>query len=464
MKNRVTTSLYQGVLAAGGVSPLVQRRILAYATTCKVNTLLVSLASLPELVDDVDEVLKGVSAARVVAAWVARPGREAGVLDAMARSDKRQVVRAALASFEELEPSTYEFLAGIESSNVALALLGNPALEQAARTKAASTLGECLEENRRTSEQLAVALGADPDLVEAFFLSARSATALEHLLRLEDITLETQLVAVGVLGDLLLASEARKSLQPHYRHDDKAGVLLRDLAQHPSLAPASAEALLQRFTSNPVLSAHLYPGLRAELTRKRTPVPGATPLSQVRLASTPEEVLAAARLVTGLRQSHLVTALAGSPRMTPEAMSVLSPALTWDNVGGVVRRWVRDPMILAEVLAAHPSQVHDRLLAKAADPKALLKAVMLRTTEMRRTIYSSMASSRYLTPEVVASLPAAYLTRDDFPVALHQEVAKLLEDAFGEDPAAWEAFEQLAGELDSTSLADLIEAVEALHG
>lgn len=464
MKNRVTTNLYRGLLDGGDVSPMLQHRILAYGKATGSNALLAALAVLPDLAPEVDDALKDVNAAAVLAAWVSRPGRDPAALSTLALSDKRQVVRAALASFEGLDQESYRHLALNASLAVAMTLLGNPALENSNRVLAAASLGRCTPVSYRKEDEVKLALGGDPELVEAFLAEAKDITALVMALGTEDLTQAAQLRAVGLLA-VLLGTEKRAQSS---RLNPQGNLLklrraLIALVGRPELTLVTAGALKSTFRADPVLEDELNAEVHMHLAAARsTPPPGSSTLARVRTARTPDEVLAAAKLAAGLRQPALVSALVGHSAMTPEAMAVLAPALDYHNKYAAASLWVRDPAVLTEILVAVPSLLNDVLLKRLADPRPVLVEVIRRVCEQGRPLPTSLLASRYLSPDVVARVPASYLAQSKLPVVLYQKAAELLEDAFGDDPVAWENFEQLAVDLSGTSLGELVEAVKAL--
>lgn len=108
-------------------SPLpavLQRRVLAVATTRRDQTLLAALAERVDLDPDVEATLVATGAARVLSAWLSRPGRDRTHLLAAAR-DRRVTVRAAVAAVRGLDDEVYTATIGRGEAAVLRALTEN---------------------------------------------------------------------------------------------------------------------------------------------------------------------------------------------------------------------------------------------------------------------------------------------------------------------------------------------------
>ncbi|MCP4792469.1 MAG: hypothetical protein GY882_03965 [Actinomycetia bacterium] len=85
----------------------VQRQFFAWATREEHIGALEALAAHPSLIDEIDDELAKDSRAKVVVAWLSRPGRDHAAMAERAASEKRVTVLDAIAKTEGLDESVY---------------------------------------------------------------------------------------------------------------------------------------------------------------------------------------------------------------------------------------------------------------------------------------------------------------------------------------------------------------------
>jgi len=151
--NSQITALYTNLVSSTAVlSDKTQARIFAYAKLTKDTVLAAALAKRADTVDSIDKSLAKWDAAKVQAAWYARPGRPVEQIVAQLEREDRITVLEVLAGIDGLTPEVYTMCARKNVARIALPLITNPAASgddkiRAARTLA--TLRESLTYDRR---------------------------------------------------------------------------------------------------------------------------------------------------------------------------------------------------------------------------------------------------------------------------------------------------------------------------
>lgn len=151
--NSQITALYTNLVSSTAVlSDKTQARIFAYARLTKDTVLAAALAKRSDTVDSIDKSLAKWDAAKVQAAWYARPGRPVEQITAQLEREDRITVLEVLAGIDGLTPEVYAMCARKNVARIALPLIANPAASaddkiQAARTLA--TLRDSLTYDRR---------------------------------------------------------------------------------------------------------------------------------------------------------------------------------------------------------------------------------------------------------------------------------------------------------------------------
>jgi len=151
--NSQITTLYTNLVSSTAVlSDKTQARIFAYAKLTKDTVLAAALAKRSDTIDSIDKSLAKWDAAKVQAAWYARPGRSVEQIVAQLEREDRITVLEVLAGIDGLTPEVYAMCASKKVARIALPLIANPSAStddkiQAARTLA--TLRDSLTYDRR---------------------------------------------------------------------------------------------------------------------------------------------------------------------------------------------------------------------------------------------------------------------------------------------------------------------------
>lgn len=169
MANILTT------LASNTTAPVVQQELAKTAIARNDKNILRLLAGAPVLDPQVDTLLAEVADAKVVAAWISRPGRNLKAVTERARTEAdtkaRISVLEAIAGISELEPAAYDAVLNANVSangklKIAATCLANSSLTDEQISKALNTiLSTNLTHRGRTTYEIREIIDENEDLV-----------------------------------------------------------------------------------------------------------------------------------------------------------------------------------------------------------------------------------------------------------------------------------------------------------
>lgn len=180
------TALYENIVA--GAQPLseeMQRRILAHSKLTKNAALAAALAKRSDTVDEVDTQLAAWDAAKVQAAWYARPNRPVAQVIEQLERENRITVLEVLAGIEGLGSEVYKRCAKKNSARVAFPLLTNQSAGEVERKEAAAILAreiETLSYERRTKLREAL-VGVDMEIAHAYIKTTKDLADVRDVLQ-----------------------------------------------------------------------------------------------------------------------------------------------------------------------------------------------------------------------------------------------------------------------------------------
>lgn len=507
------SGVYRTLITASTELPhALQEQIFTYAKSNKDFELLATLALCPSLSSTLDEKLGSIPSAKVQSAYVARPGRTPAQLSAKARKDHRVVVCELLAELPNLELSAYEALSKNKSDRVLLALAKNQAAPTQIRESALAVLAcnTASLASQALHEYSVLATGEyhlmGPAL-QAILAKTKEEAKSRRLVSLSSSSPQLRALQIfmsdNVVGlDDLPPTAATSLLELLLISFDSA------VKQHNAVTPttpqtsvsynyerrrvytAFAHVVNQVFVAldSPVATAEfraraadialeLKGALQKEttslveklLTRLTEPAP-ITPrnsASVIAALTDPEELLAVANAIDKNTMNYKapVLALLSNPNSDLRVVTaVFSKRLsTIDGKRAFLAR-IDDTLVAAEIAASSVMTVTDELLAKAADPEALMEALFERRPEK---FVSQLDDSHFLTRSLARKVPVEFLSgvsRNSFSTTspLASLVSKEITSALGESPRAWALFEDLVTSSPGTlgSLLDKVSSFE----
>jgi hypothetical protein len=464
------------------LSLIQQRRIFTWAKAHKDFDLIARLGGYAALADELDVELAKINNHAVQAAWVSRPGRNIATLSERARKDKRVAVLQLLAGIEGLETSAYTAMAKSTSRSVAHPLLGNRSVDLELRRQAMRVMTFGIKNaSYADQDSFKRALGEFPELVPAAIeVAGRDAPDLSNPTE-ASVVFEAFFgrSVTAVIDDLdtptsealfdLLATHLGTRLKTYDPSNDSRGWYHRDGANRiaelmryatqgsisPAMTSASREKLLlltAAYESKIKNSNQLKDPYDLFKTSLAATPQAAASLSPGRLAfETDPAVLLKAANGFDLKSpaaSAIAAAIIANRASTLEAVKVVldrtSTGYYHSLNSSVIAARANDVEVVAEILSRYPYSISDEVLEKSSNPQQLMIELCSRNP---REIGPIIAASRFMTKDMVGILPVDFLEafggRHNVSAATCAMVVDFVTEALGDNPAAWEMFEDL---------------------
>ena len=476
--------VYRELLISGTeISEPLQRRIFDWGKSQKDYDLLACLQRHPALSADIDELLGAMSSHQVQAAHVSRPGRDLAELSRRAKKDHRVAVHSTLASMVGLDDDAYAVMAKSDSRAVAYPLIANRHAPDAARRSAMATAARLSgTANNADLSRFQKLLSEFPDLagsaIEAIsaevssssegntsrrvvlgaYLSQRNAHAL-----LDDL----DQVAINKLMDLLIAESssifAKVVVGSNSYSRYHVNSLVRECMEMIARAGSSASVTqAKRLGLTSVLTQH------EEKLQGSNEFKDALSRARKQLAETPEAVatMSPARLynersievlleaaktydTSSPAAAAIAQAIASNPLTTAEIMTVVMNRAHhmggFNTIKPLVEVHREKPDVVAAIFSHYPYSVSDEVLALTVNPQQVITDLCAQNP---RQMGPRLATSRFMTRELVGVLPVSYLetlsNTDDMSGASKAMVVSYIAEKLGEDVRAWEMFEEFA--------------------
>jgi hypothetical protein len=132
----------RGMLLSGEIGPDAQRHLLADALRDKDEASLVALANQPNLSPEVDAGLSKVTSAKVLCAWLSRPGRDPEQVVGFVAKERRVSVLETIAKVEGLPSDAYAMIAKRNLARPSYELWHNDSVEDKIKDQALATIVE----------------------------------------------------------------------------------------------------------------------------------------------------------------------------------------------------------------------------------------------------------------------------------------------------------------------------------
>lgn len=478
--------IYDTILDAKRLSVAVQQRILDFATLKKDVALLVKLASHPSLDTSIDEQLRTVTAAAVVAARVSRKERtETEILSILTR-EKRVSVLSAIASNPALSVEAQRVLAENASHKAVLvALIGNVDAQESIRRDAAARyieLSRTPSDGSMNSERVDTLTVIDEHLegflagaaktsndIEVLFAAARRGElgeAEQH--RLVAGYVSRYAIGLASRGDYMYGSTETQL---------EFGLLAEQLCERGHIGEDARKELVRTLDS---IIARFDKGsyIISHFTNIRTAVQNASKSryldldTRIAAATTVEDLEG---IVVDLRHSYLVSndlpalllenlagKIAASPLSTVEQVAAVFDCVRFPRAQGLLTS-TDDPGKQAAIfveLNFNPVSF-DGLIGSVNDPDALVRALIANINLHERTyLVRPLVQSSYFKAEHRKLFSLDALLNGGNPDELGDILVELLEPVLVQ-PEAAETLETLSGEFKG-SVEELLHLSRAL--
>jgi len=464
--------LYQALLHNQTLGEQMQERIYDFATRTADYDVLAQLARHPSLTADLDARLGALTSAKVLAAWLTRPGRDLTTALDKLRREERVTVQSAVAGLDGLGDALYgEMVERYDRPAPLLPLMENPSVSPTVRTRAAERLAPRSHRlGRRDARRFRVVVQANSETHDIVGLLAPDPGIVETVApspELSEATLDRLTKAVH--NGLIKAADAAT-------RDSRSGNaeyvwlrLIRVLATNPGLGSARAELIARAVeearsrvrTQHPNAYLGAYDATLVEL-RAITPSPGApVTLAEAKTVSDPETLKAAVDWEQSQTSPMLALALAQNPHLDADSLSAVLGRVTWDQCRLLVEQNLDRPDRLGAILVKAPYLCTDAVLTKSADPTETVMWIIRACVDAGKPLPDAVVSSRYVTVDVIRTLPAGYFSADT-PEPLRAALESLLVDTFGDDDLCWVSFESLWASFRG-SVGELLTIVQATH-
>jgi len=493
--------IYRELLISGiSVPPALQQRIFDYGKAQKDFDLLVYLQRLATLDDAVDAQLGKITNHNVQAAHVSRPGRDMSALSTQAKKDRRVAVHANLASMPGLSDEAYEIMACNTSRTVAFPLCENKHVPLQFRRRAMRTIASTIATgNSREVVRYQHLLGNYPDLAaEAISTVAGTEVVVETqatdpnamlLLRtylgnsqarasIDDLSAPVAESLIGILISQFepAAKQAAQKTQGWYSYEVRRALAdLMDMAYmaatQASVDQSRREALLGTINTHRTVIETVNDG-KSKFQKTKdmlSKVPEtAGSLSPARLANeTDLEVLrnAARNFDTSAPAAEAIAAaIISNPVSDAEVVSaVINRHGFRVDTRVLIAKRITDIPVASALLCVNPYLLDDEVLAASGQPEELIRRLVADESHYMPT---RVASSRYMTKELVGDFPVSFLDDMHRTVdsgAIRAMVATYLAEQLGDSPRVWEMFESIVQNASGTirSMIDQIHLLTA---
>ncbi|RJL24010.1 hypothetical protein [Bailinhaonella thermotolerans] len=359
--------------------------------------LLARLAHHPALPPEVDQALGAMPEVRVRVAWISRPGRSPEDADRLVDSERRVTVLKAVARVSA-NPHILRALTRRDNVGIAAELARRDDVPQDVRLCAFRTLAAARSRTQEPSTLLHQALRSDPEVIAAVadvvtdphIAEGVVQNAWHHQVGLPAPAQEY--LAGLLLGDGDPAELVRAALRGDHRHTYPCAVWFRRAGLLARL-PGLREPLIARLRAAHQQATSLLRGcdeaaLRRLGIRRDLDIIGealnptrAGAAGRVRAETSPEVLLELAGRAAAEDDVQLAYLLGLNPATPPRAVRRLlrSPVIVM-GLGSYQHALIRvhkdSPAHLAELLAGRAVPYWPAALREAADPRAVLRAVI----------------------------------------------------------------------------------------
>lgn len=466
--------VFQTLLDAKAPSAQVQKRIFDYAAkNSKGAVLLVKLALHPALDPSVDEELKKITAANVVAARVSRPGRTTEEIWAVLEKEKRVSVLNAIAAQGNLSESAQQTIASnTKHKAVLMSLIMNPAAAFHNRTTAAANYVDYSRGvsdgsmNMKRVDALINIEGTLPGFLEA---AAKTTTDIELLYaaaRVGDLDADGQhRLVTGFIARYSIGLSVPESSTSYYAGNDAQGQLINiaeELCDSGFIADAARKELvkgLERTSKSFKKGSYMltqYELMIANVKRAWKNV-FLEYSERVDNAKTEEDI---SKVVADVMNVYNTTddisrsmleqfahKLAASSLTTPELLDDIFDRIHIRNLDKLVTECSSvEKQALAIATNFFFMNDFEDILSKVADPDGLICALInLANTRKLRYGMESLTTSAYFKPEYLKLFSLDLLLEGENSAISADSLLELLEEALGDDQVV-EALDTLGNE------------------
>lgn len=470
----MSRAIYKSLLALPNPSPLVQQRSYEYGLRTKDWDLLALLGGIDGLIPEIDEAMGQIPAAKVLAVWVSRPGRDRSALLDRVRREDRVTVQSAYAALRGMSDDMYiELVECLDRAAAQLTFVENPDVPTEARAIAAAKLGPVSHRlKRRDAARLTSVAEAYPEMHDTLAATSTSVPLLTRVGGSPEIGEASLKRIVRFIDDSLKTSHATYGVNPRdWRISSAVSELVR-LASAIGVSPAmSAETLaelIQVVTDARAREAaggsstNQYDNALRTLQNVASTPPPAMSVADARSSDDPDAIEAAVQWALTNASRLMASALAQNTRLSASQLGRLLHLISWQSHKMLIDQNIGDLDKVVVMLMYRPHMFDDRLLRKTGDPAAALTKLVHALVSQGRRIPEAVAASAYMTPEIARQCPPVFFTTDGTPAAMTEVMAEVLERELGDHDVAWLMCESMWDTFTGT-LDELLTVVRATH-
>jgi hypothetical protein len=482
------TDVFLALLDSSSPPALFQQRIYEYASRNKLTALLVKLASHPNIDPTVDDLLKSVRTAQVVAARLSNPARSSEEIVSTLENESRVSVLSAIADHPALTADAQRTIATkVSNRNVLLGLVKNPNVEDEIRLLAAKNFvsisrspSDACMNIKRVSQMFEIEDTLN-GFLERSYMESNDLELLYAAAQRYPIDDEAQLRLVsGFLSRYMVGLSIVEPSTSYYAYNDAQSQLLdiAELLAERGLIGAAAHLELLNGLDRTLscfgkgtYSRKRFEAVRKEVKRAKTDrfkkyrdhFDSVT--TEEEMSDFVERILKAYRSSDELSSTFMLTVsnqLAMSPVATADHLVALL-----DNIhvmeGPALVKVANTPAKQAVVFMESLFHISncDSIMDNVSDPDALLREIiMLINKTSSFSAVSTVASSRHFKPEHWKLFSIDTLLSCEDMAGRADKLIELFEDAVSQYHI-FEALETLSGEFEG-SIEDLLNVASKI--